>query len=157
MDSDLKVNNVESDLCLFYESDTLRVTLSLGGMVITSKKTINVLGLMFDSKLNWTNHVYNAVSISSKSLSALKIIRKFFTTKEFLMLLTSNYASVLYYNSEVWLIHSLSVSNKKLLLFTSSNALKVAYNYRFQFISYMDLHKIAGQATPSMLTNYKLA
>jgi hypothetical protein len=97
------------------------------------------------------------VSKSSKSLNALNIIRKFFTTKEFLMLLTSNYYSVLYYNSEVWLIHSFSVSSKKLLLSTSSNALKVAYNYRFQFISYVDQHKMAGWATPSMLTNYKLA
>ena len=73
------------------------------------------------------------------------------------MLLTSNYYSVLYYNSDVWLIRSLSVSIKKLLLSTSSNTLKVAINYRFQFINYIELHKMAGRATPSMLTNYKLA
>jgi hypothetical protein len=73
------------------------------------------------------------------------------------MLLTSNYYSVLHYDSEVWLIHSLSISIKKLLLSTSSNALKVAFNYRFQFINYIELHKMAGRANPSMLTNYKLA
>jgi hypothetical protein len=73
------------------------------------------------------------------------------------MLLTSNYYSILHYNSEIWLIHSLSVANKKLLFSTSANALKVAYNYRFQYISFMAIHSMAGRATPSMLTNYKLA
>jgi hypothetical protein len=97
------------------------------------------------------------VSKSFKSFIALKIIKKCFTTKEYLILLTSNYYSILYYTSEIWLIYSLSVSNKKLLLSTSSKALKVAYNYRFQFISHVALHKMAGRATLSMLTNYKLA
>ncbi len=126
--SGLKVNNVKTELCLFYKSDTLPFTCNIitCGTEITSSKTINVLGLMFDSKLNWTNHIYNAVSKSSKSLNTSKIIRKYFTMKEFLLLLTSNYYSVLYYNSEIWLIHSLSVSNTKLLLSTSSKALKVA-------------------------------
>ena len=73
------------------------------------------------------------------------------------MLLTSNYYSVLYYNSEIWMIHTLSVANKKLLLSTSANALKVAYNYRFPFVSFMTIHSMAGRATPSMMTNYKLA
>ena len=41
MDSGLKVNNVKTELCLFYKSDTLLVTLSLGGALITSKKAIN--------------------------------------------------------------------------------------------------------------------
>jgi hypothetical protein len=47
--SGLKVNNVKTELCLFYKSDTLPVALPLGGMDKTSSKTINVLGLMFDS------------------------------------------------------------------------------------------------------------
>ena len=55
------------------------------------------------------------------------------------------------------MIRSLSVANKKLLFSTSANALKVAYNYRFQYISFMAIHSMAGRATPSMLTNYKLA
>jgi hypothetical protein len=155
--SGLKVNSAKTELCLFYKSDTTPVTITLADESVTSCKHINVLGVTFDSKLNWTAHIYNTVDKCAKSLNALKIIRKYFTTKEFLMLLRSNYYSVLYYNSEVWLIHSLSVANKKLLFSTSPNALKVAYNYIFQYISFMAIHSMAVRATPTLLTNYKLA
>ena len=156
-DSGLKVNYTKTELCLFYKNDTTPVTISLGGVNITSSKNINVLGLLFDSKLNWSTHICHTISKSQKSLNALKIIRKYFTTNEFMMLLTSNYYSILYYNSEIWLIPSLTVANKKRLLSTSTNALKLAYNYRLHFISHIAIHNMARRATPSMLTNYKLA
>ena len=155
--SGLKVNSAKTELCLFYKHDTAPISIVLGGAEVTSSKHINVLGVTFDSKLNWTTHIHKTAAKCSKALNALKIIRKYFTTNEILMLLTSNYYSVLYYNSEIWMIHTLSAANKKLLLSTSAIALKVAYNYKFPFVSFMTLHSMAGRATPSMMTNYKLA
>ena len=155
--SGLKVNSAKTEMCLFHKNDTTPISIVLGDDEVTSSKQINVLGVTFDSKLNWTSHIHNTVAKCAKSLNALKIIRKHFTTKEFLMLLTSNFYSIMYYNCEIWMIHSLSVANKKLLLSTSANALKVAYNYRFPFISFKAIHSLAGRATPSMITNYKLA
>jgi hypothetical protein len=155
--SGLKVNSAKTEMCLFYKSDTTPISILLGGDVVTSCKQINAFGVTFDSKLNWSSHIHKTVAKCAKSLNALKIIRKYFTTKEFLMLLTSNFYSVLYYNCEIWMIHSLSVANKKLLLMTSANALKVAYNYRIPLISFMAIHSMAWRATPSMITNYKLA
>ncbi len=92
--SGLKVNSAKTEMCLFYKSDTTPVTIILGGERVTSCKHINVLGVTFDSKLNWTTHIYKTVAKCAKSLNAKKIKRKYFTIKEFLMLLSSNYYSI---------------------------------------------------------------
>ena len=155
--SGLKVNNNKTELCLFYKNDTAPITITLEGVSIKSANIINVLGVLFDVKLSWTPHIYNTIAKASKSLNALKLIRKFFNTKEFLMLLTSIYYSILYYNCEVWIIESATNLNKKLLLTASSNSLKVAFNYRYPLISHAAIHKLAKRATPSMFSMYKLA
>jgi hypothetical protein len=73
------------------------------------------------------------------------------------MLLTSNYYLIFYYDCEVWLLHSGTNLNKKLLLMASSYFLKVVFNYRYLFISQAAIHTLAKRATPSMFTTYKLA
>ena len=112
---------------------------------------------MFDTKLNWKAQVQKTILKASKALNGIKLVRRYFTEKETLMLLTSNFYSILYYNSDVWLMHSLNQQCKKQLMTASSNALKVANNYRYPFSSYLALHNRAKRATPEMLTNYKLA
>ena len=39
---------------------------------------MNVLGVTFDSKLNWAKHVANQLSKSALALHAIKLIRNFF-------------------------------------------------------------------------------
>ncbi len=97
----LKVNNYKTDLCLFYRQDTAQVSIHVGETVIKSKSEINVLGVLFDSKLQWTNHISKVIQKSDPALNAIKLTRKFFTSHELLQLLTSNYFSILYYNSEL--------------------------------------------------------
>jgi hypothetical protein len=50
-DSGLKVNRPKTDLCLFYQHDIAPVKITIDGCIVQSKITINVLGLLFDSKL----------------------------------------------------------------------------------------------------------
>ena len=73
--SGLKVNDAKTEICLFYRKDTPPINIVINGNEITSAKSINVLGVTFDSKLNWQTHVQNAVKKSSKSLQALKIMK----------------------------------------------------------------------------------
>ena len=98
-----------------------------------------------------------AINKANKSLNAIKLIRKFFSTSELVNLITSNFYSVLYYNSEVWHIHSLKQYDKRLLFIASANALKLANHYRDPMISYINLHKKLNRATPAMYCDYKLA
>ena len=94
---------------------------------------------------------------SQKALNAIKIIRKYFNKKELLQLLTSNFFSILYYNSEVWHLPSLHVNMKKSILTASASTLKHALNYPRYDISHMNLHKLTNRVTPDMFCKYKLA
>jgi hypothetical protein len=72
--SGLKVNNAKTDLCLFYKNNTTPIVLSLGDSLIRSKSEINVLGLVFDTKPQWSNHVATIIKKASRALNAIKLI-----------------------------------------------------------------------------------
>ena len=155
--SGLKVNQEKTELCLFYKNDIAPVTINVAGIEITSKTTINVLGVLFDTKMQWSSHVDKAVLKANKALNAIKILRKFFKTHELITLVTSNFFSILYYNSEVWQLPNLNLNSKHSLLVASANALKVCLHYPRFLYSFFDLHKITRRATPDMICKYKLA
>ena len=124
-DSGLKVNEDKTEIVLFYRKDSRPITLKLNGTQLVSKNSMNVLGVIFDSKLQWAQQVANSVQRARKALSAIGIIRRYFTTNELLGLMTSNYYSILYYNSEIWHVPSLKTQIKQLILSASAKALKV--------------------------------
>ena len=101
----------------------------LNGTHITSKPNMKVLGITFDSKLQWHNQVANTINKSRSALHSIKIIRKYFTKEETLKLLTSNFYSILYYNSEIWNTPSLNVKLKQNILSASANALKICTHH----------------------------
>jgi hypothetical protein len=94
---------------------------------------------------------------SARALNAIKLIRKYSNKHELLQLFRSNYYSILYYNAEIWLSESLHFTLKKPLLSASGKALRVALHYPDPLISYIQLHRIASRATPTMLCKYSLA
>ena len=73
---------------------------------------MNVLGMAFDSKLNWQIQVQNTITKSRSSLHAIHLISKHFKKQEIIQLITSNYFSVMYRNSEIWHLHSLAHNTK---------------------------------------------
>ena len=74
-ESGLKVNENKTELCLFHRNDTQTITINLQNQMITSRKSMNVLGVEFDSKLNWSQQVTNTIVKSNKALCALKLIK----------------------------------------------------------------------------------
>ena len=124
-DSGMRVNEQKTDLYLFYKDDTTPITVSLNGKSIKSNKNINVLLVIFDSKLKWADHVAKAVKKANAALNAIKLIRKFCNQKELLTLITSNLYSILFYNSEIWHLPSLKATLKQKLLSASARALNL--------------------------------
>ena len=102
--SGLKVNDSKTELCLFHRKDHLQIQIKIIDTTLTSKDRIGVLGIIFDSKLQWQYKVQNAINKSKKALNAIILIRGYFTKYQLLQIITSNYYSILYYNSEVWLL-----------------------------------------------------
>jgi hypothetical protein len=80
------------------------------------------------------------ISRSNYSLNGLKHVRKYFSTKELVNLVTSNYFSILLYNSEIWQTPFLRETPKHLIFVASSKTLKMCNHYNDRLISYTNLH-----------------
>ena len=90
---------------------------------------MHVLGIQFDSKLTWAEHVNRTINKSKKALHAIRIIKKYINKQELLNFLISNYNSILYYNSEIWHLTTLKHELKQKLLSASVKALKLCSIY----------------------------
>ena len=87
-DSGLKVNEAKTESCLFHRKDSRPIEISINNVTTKSKDSMNVLGVIFDNKLNWAKHISNQISKSNRALHAIKMIKKIFTLTEILALLT---------------------------------------------------------------------
>ena len=112
-DSGLKVNESKTELCIFHRSMNTDGNLLIDNVLIESKNEINVLGITFDSKLQWSPQVSRAIKGANNSLQAIKLIRKYFKTTEIIQLLTLNFNSKFYYGSEIWHLPTLNQNCKK--------------------------------------------
>ena len=118
---------------------------------------MNILGVQFDSKLTWTEQINKTINKYKKALHAIRIIRKYFNKQELLNLLTSNYFSILYYNSKIWHLSTLKQDLKQKLLSASANALKLCSSLNDPNVSFERIHTINKRATPIKMSMYKLA
>ena len=73
-DLGLKVNDMKTELILFYKKDCQPITISLNQNIIKSAKTIKVLGVTFDSKLQWSTHISYTIARANSALHAIRII-----------------------------------------------------------------------------------
>jgi hypothetical protein len=71
--------------------------------------------------------------------------------------ITSNFFSILYYNSEIWYLPTLNVNLKRNIRTSSANAMKLCIpNYHYS-MSYDFIHQINNRAQPYQILKYKLA
>ena len=73
----MKINESKTELCLFYKKDQLPVVINLNGVNIRSTDSINILGVTFDSKLQWAKHISNTIKKANGALNAIKLIKKY--------------------------------------------------------------------------------
>ena len=157
VDSGMKVNEAKTELCLFHKGDTTPIKITINGNDVTSKKSINILGVIFDAKLQWSDHIAHTIKRSISALNAIRLIKKFFTKKELLGLVTSNFYSIMYYNAEIWHLPSLKTSLKQKLLSASAQALRVCCKTDVTMMSFMNIHSFCNRATPDQMMRYRLA
>ena len=53
----LSSNEAKTEVCVFHKNDPPKITIRLQNVSIQSKKEMNVLGVIFDCKLNWNTHI----------------------------------------------------------------------------------------------------
>ena len=76
--SGLKVNENKTELCKFHKTDSSQVEIILNNNTVKSQKSMNVLGVEFDSKMNWTPHINKSILKANKALHAIKMKKKIF-------------------------------------------------------------------------------
>ena len=118
---------------------------------------MNVLGVQFDTKLSWSDQVNKTINKAKKAFHAINILKKHFTNEELKGLLTSSYYSILYYNSEIWHLPTLSPQLKQKLLSASSNALKLCLSQLPLNTSFELIRRLTKRATPTQMSEYKHA
>ena len=72
-------------------------------------------------------------------------------------LLTLNYYSILYYNSEIWHIPTLRPQLKQKLLSASANAIKLCLTALPPNTSFERIHSLAKRGNPTQMSTYKHA
>ena len=112
---------------------------------------MNVLGVIFDCKLNWQLQTNNAISKAKKSLFALRLLKKYFKFDEMRSLLDAYFYSRLYYNSIIWLTPSLSADSRQKLLSISANALRTCLRFENFDVSFINIHKNCKKCTPEQI------
>ena len=58
------------------------IQIKIQNVTVTFKKSMNVLGVIFDSKLTWNAHIASAIAKAKKALFALRLLKKFFNNHE---------------------------------------------------------------------------
>ena len=66
--SGLKVNENKTEICLFHRLPQNCITLTVNGFPLQSKQNMNVLGVLFDSKLQWCDHIAQTIKKSNSAL-----------------------------------------------------------------------------------------
>ena len=57
---------------MLYKRDTTLINLTLKGKIFNSVNSMNVLEVIFDSKLSWEKHISYAITKAEKALKALR-------------------------------------------------------------------------------------
>ena len=156
-DSGLVVNENKTEVCLFHRNDKPKITINVAGCRVRSKDNINVLGVTFDSKLEWSSQVRNCISKAKRALFGLRILKKYFTNSQMRLLLDSNFYSILYYNAIIWLTPELKSQSKHDLLAISANALRTCLSVTSGEISFQNIHKNLCKCTPEQIMYYQLS
>ena len=144
-------------MCIFHRRNLLVRDVILMGTTVKTGNTINVLEMKFDSKLNWNEHVNQAVKGANVCLFGIKMMRKYFSPAETRNMITEVFFSKLYYGAEVWHFSGLSRGIHKKLKFACANALKLCTPGVTAFSTHSEINKMAERAMPAKMSQYRHA
>ena len=111
---------------------------------------MKVLGIIFDSRLEWSSQVEKSIGAARQATQALGLVRNYFTHKEMSKLITALVYSRLYYAAQVWLLPNLKKKLMDKLYSQSGRTLKLIDRHS----TYKQLHCDYSRATPMLYSQY---
>jgi hypothetical protein len=148
---ELKLTITKTELTMFHKSLNTAGRVKIGTEWIVAKQEMNVLGIVFDSRLEWARQVDKSILRARQSSQALRRIKDYFTITEKNSLVTSLVFSRMYYGSEIWLLPNLKERHFNRLFSQSGRSLKLIN----KDLSYSVLHETFSRATPKIFSLYQ--
>ena len=78
VNSGLKSNVKKTEICIFHRRNAVSREIEIMGENITTRSTMNVLGINLYSNMKWKSQVSKTIKESNSNLYGIKIIRKYF-------------------------------------------------------------------------------
>ena len=72
----IKVNVSKTEICLYFKNNHRLIEMEIDSEMVRSKPSMNVLGVRFDLRLQWTEQVTMAINKSKRTLNAIKLTNK---------------------------------------------------------------------------------
>ncbi len=108
------VNVDKTEAVIFSRSPVEQTTIQVKGESFSTRESMKVLGIMFDSRLKWDVHVNNVIKNAKNNIHGLRILRRNLSERNYLKILNAQFFSKMYYGSVVWLGHVSSNDRKRL-------------------------------------------
>jgi hypothetical protein len=147
------VCNMDKTEIMMMDSEEEAV-LDVGGFPVKSTKTMKVLGMVFDHRMEWTSQVTQTINKTHRLYHGMKHLKRFLSKIQLKQALTAYYFSVLYYGIEVWYHRHLSSKLKNRVRSAHYRALRLLYGKEK---TRDDLDATSERATPDEMSEYSLA
>ncbi len=85
------VNKSKTQVYRFLRMDCQSIIVSVNISLIKSTNSMSLLGVTFDCKLKWSEHINNCTKKAKKALQTIKLIRPIFTPDELKTIITSTF------------------------------------------------------------------
>ena len=149
--SGMKVNITKTEFTVFHKSLNTAGRIRVGVESIDAKQEMGILGIVFDSRLEWNKQVDKSILRARQSSQALRRIKNYFCEAEKNTLITSLVFSRMYYRSEIWLLPNLKERHFNRLYSQSGRSLKLInkeWSYHVLYVSF-------SRATPKIFSLYQ--
>ncbi len=153
----MKVNTAKTEIVIFNKKEEILHQIPFADAVVKSQLHMKVSGVVCDHKLTWEKHVRQTVAKSSAKLSVLQKLRKFYTQKQFIQILTSQFFSNLYYCSQAWLRSATSKKLGKLVSSVHYRALRVSLNEFRPKTNREKIDLLCKRASPKQWSTYSIS
>ena len=138
-------------MCLLHKNDTPPITIKISEASITSKPFMSVLGITFDTKLQWAPQVNQNLKNQPQLLKQFVLSKDSSTPLNYYNLSPQTF--IQFYSTLAFPKNSL----KQSLLSASTKALKLCMYYPDPYTSFIKIHEINKRALPADLMIYKHA
>ena len=118
----MKPNNDKCHLLIINHENNV---ISIGDEDITGSKSVKLLGVTIDNKLNFNKHVTNICNKANQKLHALARIAKYLDTNKLKIIMKTFIESQFNYCPLTWMFHSRKLNNRINKL--HERALKIVY------------------------------